>query len=233
MKVPLDLLLHLIMKMLDDLDIQKISEKLKRHLESPEISYEEVANKIPLAKIIKRFIKEDEEVRKMLKEKMREIKGGEEGKKERKVDEEKENLKEEVKLTKKKRERTLSSNTNHSVEKKTKKKYKKDDDIDLEKELDFLPKPKGNSNPDRTPFQRIKSNISKIPDKLKDNSYAAYMRQSGNDFGAVANEKLIHTRGKGFKKEKTKFKNKTFHGGMHINTAVQSIKLDVTSSDEE
>ena len=109
-----------------------------------------------------------------------------------------------------------------------KKKKEEEEDIDLEKEVQFIPKPKSNSNPNRVPFKRIDdTNIKyQVPENLRDNSYAAFMKQTGDDFGKAANDKLIVTRGKGFRKEKTKFKNKTFHGGMTISTSVRSIPLE-------
>ncbi len=121
-------------------------------------------------------------------------------------------------------------------EKKKKKKNEEDDeDIDLEKEVKFIPKPKSDNNPNRIPFKRIDdSNIKhQVPENLRDNSYAAFMKQTGDDFGKAANDKLIVTRGKGFRKEKTKFKNKTFHGGMTISTTVRSIPLEDDSSSDE
>ena len=157
-------------------------------------------------------------------------------KEEKDIKEEKEEKKE------KKRKRTLSnvSKEEHEEkkeEKKSKNKDKKkndDDDIDLEKEVKFIPKPKSDNNPNRVPFKRIddsKLNYE-VPEKYRDNSYAAYMKQTGDDFGKAANDKLIVTRGKGFRKEKTKFKNKTFHGGMTISTSVRSIKLEDDSSED-
>ena len=121
--------------------------------------------------------------------------------------------------------------------KKTKNKDKKkkdEDDIDLEKEVKFIPKPKSDNNPDRVPFKRIDDSKLKyeVPEKYRDNSYAAYLKQTGDDFGKAANDKLVVTRGKGFRKEKTKFKNKTFHGGMTISTTVRSIPLEDDSSDD-
>ena len=120
-------------------------------------------------------------------------------------------------------------------EKKKKKKNEDDEDIDLEKEVKFIPKPKSDSNPNRVPFKRIdESNINyQVPKNMRDNSYAAFMKQTGDDFGKAANDKLIATRGKGFRKEKTKFKNKTFHGGMTISTSVRSIPLEDDSSSDD
>ena len=71
-----------------------------------------------------------------------------------------------------------------------------------------------------------------MPEKYRDNSYEAYLKQTGDDFGKAANDKLIVTRGKGFRKEKTKFKNKTFLGGVTISTTVRSIPLEYDSSED-
>ena len=117
---------------------------------------------------------------------------------------------------------------------KDKKKKEEDEDIDLEKEVKFIPKPKSDNNPNRVPFKRIDDSKLKyeVPEKYRDNSYAAYLKQTGDDFGKAANDKLIVTRGKGFRKEKTKFKNKTFHGGVTISTTVRSIPLEDDSSED-
>ena len=115
------------------------------------------------------------------------------------------------------------------------KKKKEEDFIDLEKEVKFIPKPKSDNNPNRVPFKRIDDTKLKheVPEKYRDNSYAAYLKQTGDDFGKAANDKLIVTRGKGFRKEKTKFKNKTFHGGMTISTTVRSIPLEDDDSSDD
>ena len=139
----------------------------------------------------------------------------------------------------KKRKKTEENNEEDEKEAKKEKKKKKkkddDEDIDLEKEVQYIPKPKSDSNPNRVPFKRIdESNVNyQVPKNLRDNSYAAFMKQTGDDFGKAANDKLIVTRGKGFRKEKTKFKNKTFHGGMTISTSVRSIPLEDDSSSDE
>ena len=137
---------------------------------------------------------------------------------------------EEEELTKKKTKRTKSEDKEEEEEKpKTKKKEdkkkKEEEDIDFDK-MEFAPRPKASSNPDRVPFQRIKEDSKILPPALQDNSYEAYMRKTGDNFGQLANEKLKVTRGKDFKKEKTKFKNKTSAGGMTISQTVRSIKLE-------
>lgn len=80
-------------------------------------------------------------------------------------------------------------------------------------------------NDPKVPFQRIKSNVN-LHEDLQDNSYARHLAKTGDDYGKHANEKLIVTKGKDFKKEKTKFKNKSGSGGMAISMAVRSIQLD-------
>ena len=161
--------------------------------------------------------------------------------------EEKEEVKEEKKKIKKKKleesdndEKDKDSEEEDKKPKKSKnkdkkKKEKEDDDIDLEKEVKFIPKPKSDNNPNRVPFKRIDDSKLKheVPEKYRDNSYAAYLKQTGDDFGKAANDKLIVTRGKGFRKEKTKFKNKTFHGGLTISTTVRSIPLENDDSSDD
>ena len=161
--------------------------------------------------------------------------------------EEKEEVKEEKKSIKKKKleesdndEKDKDSEEEDKKPKKSKnkdkkKKEKEDDDIDLEKEVKFIPKPKSDNNPNRIPFKRIDDSKLKheVPEKYRDNSYAAYLKQTGDDFGKAANDKLIVTRGKGFRKEKTKFKNKTFHGGLTISTTVRSIPLEDDDSSDD
>ena len=137
---------------------------------------------------------------------------------------------EEEELTKKKTKRTKSEDKEEEEEKPKKKKKedkkkKEEEDIDFDK-MEFAPRPKASSNPDRVPFQRIKEDSKILPPALQDNSYEAYMRKTGDNFGQLANENLKVTRGKDFKKEKTKFKNKTSAGGMTISQTVRSIKLE-------
>ena len=237
---------------------KKLKSKSKKYLEENKVDDEEEKEKEKLiSKKRKRSMsnakKEEEDEEKPKKKRKRTMSNA----KEEKQIEEKEDKKE-----KSKRKRTMSSakdekekstkkiksedksddNDEDKKEKETKKEKKKkkkneedDEDIDLEKEVKFIPKPKSDNNPNRIPFKRIDdSNIKhQVPENLRDNSYAAFMKQTGDDFGKAANDKLIVTRGKGFRKEKTKFKNKTFHGGMTISTTVRSIPLEDDSSSDE
>lgn len=82
----------------------------------------------------------------------------------------------------------------------------------------------------KTPFKRIDDSLKEVlPESLQDNSYEKFMNSTGENYGHMANEKLKITKGKGFKKEKTKFKNKTAFGGLNISTEVRSIPLDSDS----
>ena len=218
--------------------IKKYMEENKNESEDEKPSKEEKEEKLTTKKR-KRTLSNANEEEPELKYEKRRKRTMSSTKEEKDIKEEKEE-KEEKK--EKKRKRTLSnvSKEEHEEKKEEKKsknkdkKKKDDDDIDLEKEVKFIPKPKSDNNPNRVPFKRIddsKLNYE-VPEKYRDNSYAAYMKQTGDDFGKAANDKLIVTRGKGFRKEKTKFKNKTFHGGMTISTSVRSIKLEDDSSED-
>jgi hypothetical protein len=88
-------------------------------------------------------------------------------------------------------------------------------------------KNQNNETASKTPFKRIDDSLKdNLHHDLQDNSYEKYMALSGDDYGKHANDKLKVTKGRDFKKEKTKFKNKTAYGGLNICTQVRSIKLD-------
>ena len=158
---------------------------------------------------------EDEEEEKVIKTKKKNRKNSKIS-----LNEDDEEKNEEKNLKKKKRK-----NSNISEEKQKKKRKNTEESIDLEKEVKFIPKPKGESNPERKPFKRIDDDSIINSINLKDNSYEAFMKKTGDNFGKAANDKLIVTRGKDFRKEKNKFKNKTFHGGFTISQNVRSTKL--------
>jgi hypothetical protein len=67
-----------------------------------------------------------------------------------------------------------------------------------------------------SPFKRIDTKIlDELPQELKDNSFNAKFKygRAGDLFGVEGNEKLRDKAGKGFRKEKSKLKNKNFQGG--------------------
>ena len=307
MKIPLDFILRIIEKFLNEHEMENVIKKLKKHFETPEEDFSDIISELSLQEIISKYVKENKELKKKIKLKVK--KYMKEHKDDEEEDEKIEKEEKEEKLITKKRKRTLSNakeeepeekpekkrkrtmsstkeekeekkepkkrkrtlsnakEENEKEEKKSKKKIKleesdneendknkkyeeeekpkksknkdkkkkEEDDIDLEKEVKFIPKPKSDNNPDRVPFKRIDDSKLKheVPEKYRDNSYAAYLKQTGDDFGKAANDKLIVTRGKGFRKEKTKFKNKTFHGGMTISTTVRSIPLEDDDSSDD
>lgn len=307
MKIPLDFILRIIEKFLNEHEMENVIKKLKKHFETPEEDFSDIISELSLQEIISKYVKENKELKKKIKSKVK--KYIKEHKDDEEEDEKIEKEEKEEKLITKKRKRTLSNakeeepeekpekkrkrtmsstkeekeekkepkkrkrtlsnakEENEKEEKKSKKKIKleesdneendknkkyeeeekpkksknkdkkkkEEDDIDLEKEVKFIPKPKSDNNPDRVPFKRIDDSKLKheVPEKYRDNSYAAYLKQTGDDFGKAANDKLIVTRGKGFRKEKTKFKNKTFHGGMTISTTVRSIPLEDDDSSDD
>ena len=240
MKVPLDLLLRLVEKMMIDLNLEDIAKKINKHFETPEEDYNDILSDVSLKEMIMEYINNNKSLKKKIKEKIKKLT-------EESEDEEKEETKRKKRknskvsnneeLNEEEEERTFKNkkrkNSNTLSEEKVKKKRKKkEESIDLEKEVKFIPKPKGDSNPERKPFKRIDDTIKN--NKLKDNSYEAYMKNTGDNFGKAANDKLIITRGKDFRKEKNKFKNKTFHGGFTISQGIRSTKLyNDSDSDNE
>ena len=236
MKVPLDLLLRLVEKMMIDLNLEDIAKKINKHFETPEEDYNDILCDVSIKEMIIEYINNNKSLKKKIKEKIKKLT-------EESEDEEKEETKRKKRKNSKisnneeEEERTFKNkkrkNSNTLSEEKVKKKRKKkEESIDLEKEVKFIPKPKGDSNPERKPFKRIDDTIKN--NKLKDNSYEAYMKNTGDNFGKAANDKIIITRGKDFRKEKNKFKNKTFHGGFTISQGIRSTKLyNDSDSDNE
>ena len=231
MKIPLDFFLRLIQEMLNDLDCEDVAKKINKHFEIPEDDFSDILNDISLKEIILYYINSNKEFKKKIKKKIKNLKNKEKENDSEK--EEKDEKKEELLKKKKQRKNSKTSkNSEISETKKRKKRKNSEDEIDLEKEVKFIPKPKNNSNPERIPFKRIDDSIiTNLPKVLKDNSYNAFMKQTGDNYGKVANDRLMATRGKDFKKEKTKFKNKTFFGGLKISQTVRSIPLEDDDSD--
>ena len=79
-------------------------------------------------------------------------------------------------------------------------------------------------------FQRIDTKIlEELSPELRDNSFGGKFRsgQEGDLYGIEGYERLRDKGGKGFRKEKSKFKNRAFQGGQagHISYGVNSTKL--------
>lgn len=135
-------------------------------------------------------------------------------------------------ITENKESKLLSKKTQRKVETIE---VKKDEAAEDEEDYNFQfkkPEPiKDNKiKAPNAPFKRINENvIETLDNNFKDNSYETFMNKSGNQYGKEANEKLKVVRGKDFRKEKTKFKNKSSAGGYSICTEIKSIKLDLDS----
>jgi len=123
--------------------------------------------------------------------------------------------------------------TNGNI-KKTAKEIKKPLEAVEDKDEDTNNTLLGNKS-ERKPFQRIdEAAISEtLPEVLKNNSYDVFKliikhfsRNYGDQFGKPANDKLKNNKGRDFRKEKTKFKNKMSFGGQTLSTEVRSIRLD-------
>lgn len=90
-----------------------------------------------------------------------------------------------------------------------------------------------NSNPPeeaKQPFKRIDTTILEgLPPELQDNSFSTKFRFGQGDlFGMEGHERLKDKAGKDFRKEKTRFKNRSFQGGGvgRIVYAVNSTKFE-------
>lgn len=69
-----------------------------------------------------------------------------------------------------------------------------------------------------------------VDPRFADNTYHS-KGGTGDAYGAKAHRDLVVTRGKGFRKEKTKKKRNTFHGGGVIGGGVNSVAFHY--SDDE
>jgi hypothetical protein len=141
--------------------------------------------------------------------------------------------KKETKLLNKKKQRQEESEENESEDEEVVKPKKKPQDVatPIAKNTKSEITNNGiNGTGTKIPFKRIDDSLKDaLPENLQDNSYDKFMNRTGENYGKLAHEKLKLTKGKGFKKEKTKFKNKTAFGGTSISTEVRSIPLDSDS----
>ena len=260
MKVARDLFLWSIGNFLEKIQEPKLAEKVHSKISTEIKIKKKYANDFCMYKAMKMYLKENKELKSylenltnlLMEEHSEESEDEKESKKKSKPVEV-EITKEKVKETKSKdllgKKRKKSSSTDKlshdedykmkekSKEKKKERKQTEESDFDIDpqkmrikKGLDVDPSILNKKN---APFRRINEDDYKITnDKLKNNSWAEYAKITGNDFGIHANERLAPTRGKDFKKEKSKFKNKSGFGGTVLSTEVKSIKLkDDSDSD--
>lgn len=117
-----------------------------------------------------------------------------------------------------------TTNGKEGVEAKTDEVETKNDDENVEEEEETYYQQQETKQTKNAPFRRVISEHVFVPDSLQDNSFEGKIGSRG-DWGEKANLDLKHTRGKGFRHEKTKKKRGSYKGGA-INTSVNSIKFD-------
>jgi hypothetical protein len=217
MKIPLDFILKVINKFLQEVDLKDVSKVLEKHINEDSDEEEDnmvgFLNDLDIKKLVKFYFSNNPEIKKAWKgkssEKIRKFSQSEEyGRKEK-------NGKSNGELLKKKKERKVEP------------------EPESEEEV-IEPKVKhvAAKNDDKTPFRRIDNSLrTNLRDDLKDNSYANFSAKTGDVFAKPADDKLKIVKGKDFKKEKTKFKNKTTFGGQGISTEIRSIPLCNSDSD--
>ena len=115
-------------------------------------------------------------------------------------------------------ENNNNTNGKEEVEAKNEVETKNDDDEEIYYNQEETKQTKN------APFRRVISEHIFVPNNLQDNSFEGKIGSRG-DWGEKANLDLKHTRGKGFRHEKTKKKRGSYKGGA-INTSVNSIKFD-------
>merc|ERR1712004_319578 len=238
MKIPLDFFLIMIKKFLDEADLKDVSKVLKKHLEISMDDYDElVKNKeeFCLKKIIKFFLSQNKPLRKDITKLRKHIESLEQESSEEEEKPTKKRKMSKESMTKGKSKRKSSTNSYKNLGKKTSRKNssRKNSKIsDYEPEFKFQMKKPLNpqKNVTNVPFKRINDNIiDGMDENFIDNTYDGFMAKSGNAYGREANDKLKIVKGKDFKKEKTKFKNKTTFSSNNISTDIKSIKLEYDS----
>merc|ERR1712084_658 len=243
MKIPLDFFLIIMKKFLDEADMKDVSKVLKKHLEISMDDYDElVKNKdeFCLKKIMKFFLSQNKPLRKDITKLRKHIESLEQESEEEEEEKPVKKRKKSEEVPKEKSKRKASTNSYANLGKKTTRKNssrknssRKNSKVsDYEPEFKFsMKKPLvPQKNVTNAPFTRINPNIiDNLDENFCDNTYDGFAVKSGNTYGSQANDKLKIVKGKDFKKEKTKFKNKTTFSTSMISTDVKSMKLDYDS----
>jgi len=260
MKIANDIFLWSVGNFLEKLDEPKLAKKVFKKMEHEIEIKKNYAKEFDLYKILKKYFKENEELKEYLEKltkKIAEIDEEEHSEKENEKEKEnghqkkskRKNTEESVKETKKSKKKNEEESDEEQEKPKKDKKEKeksrkaskaKKEEEDDESDFDIDPKKIREklglninyTKTANTPFRRIKEEDYEIKDKkLACNSWESYAQLSGNRFGEEANNKLKVTRGADFKKEKNKFKNKSGMGGGELMTNSLSIKFQDSDSD--
>lgn len=221
MKIPLDFFLLLIKDFLKTAEISDAAKALTKHIEEAG-NYKDLIgteeNQFSLKAIFRHYIDTEPNLKKILKKKNKELSKDYDFIEKDNEDEELE----EAKVDKKQKNGNLLNKKQKREEKVVE---QEEDDEDITPKI--IQKTNQEAKKEKVPFKRIDdSYINNLNEDLVDNTYESHMLKTGNDYGAIANDRLRVERGKGFKKEKTKFKNKNTFGSTSISLAVRSIKLE-------
>jgi len=199
-----------------DEDVQKLKKKKKKRKAEDNIDVPEV-KKLKKEKVKKEESSDEEEVKATDKKVKKEKKSKKDKTKKKKKAESESESEEEN------NNQVETTNGKEEVEAKTNKVETKNDDenVEAEEETYYQQQTKQTKN---APFRRVISEDVFVRNSLQDNSFEGKIGSRG-DWGEKANLDLKHTRGKGFRHEKTKKKRGSYKGGA-INTSVNSIKFD-------
>eukprot|EP01017_Pseudomicrothorax_dubius_P006520 TRINITY_DN11874_c0_g2_i1.p1 TRINITY_DN11874_c0_g2~~TRINITY_DN11874_c0_g2_i1.p1 ORF type:complete len:245 (+),score=102.08 TRINITY_DN11874_c0_g2_i1:151-885(+) len=220
-------ILPLIYKFLFAAGFEKIANKLAKTAGISVESIETGLGKCSLKKILKYYVKHHPALLKELTEELQQ----------EEVEEQPEIVEEEVEKTQLKK-RKKSKENGEAAEEPAKKSKKKKKKVEVEEEEEEAPQPEVEQEgeeeskspaqvsvssqnqgkkapPPNKPFSRVDPGIyTQLPEALRDNTFWAKARYgAGDEFGMLGHTRLKDVRGKDFKKEKTKMKNKAFQGG--------------------
>ena len=234
-----DVLLLLIKNFLESVGEAKLAKKVSKQINHEVQISEKYQKKFNLNRMIKHYLKEHEDLKHYLEKVTKQIleaenedsSSSEEEQKELKKKRKKSDvsIKEKEKPAKRKNSDSVVSHKKKAVNKKV---VEEDDgsdfDIDPKKMKEKLGlKIDPQVNTQKLPFCRIDSSKYQVDNHaLADNSYEHYARVTGYTGGIEANNKLKVTAGRDFRKEKTKFKNKSGFGNSAITMDVKSTRLD-------
>jgi hypothetical protein len=217
-EISFDIFLTLIKNFFEEHNENKISKKIDKKINHHIEIKEKYKKKFDLNKMIKFYLKNNEDLNSYLEKITKKIIQNENSENE----DENENLSLKKKRNKSKAEDCKNRKESNEIEidfdtKKIAEKY----NISLEEvKIEKVKKP----------FSRIDAEkYSQDNSILANNSYDNYALHTGNVGAIEANNRLKTVVGKDFKKEKNKFKNKSGFGNSKITLDVKSTKLDFDS----
>lgn len=233
-----DVLLLLIKNFLDSVGEAKLAKKVSKQINHEVQISEKYQKKFNLNRMIKHYLKEHEDLKHYLEKVTKQILEAE-NEDSSSSEEEKKELKQKRKKSEsstKEKDKQAKRKNSDSVSNKKKATNKKVEEEDDGSDFDIDPKKMKEKlglkidpqvNTQKLPFCRIDSSKYQVDNHaLADNSYEHYAKVTGYNGGIEANNRLKVTAGRDFRKEKTKFKNKSGFGNSAITMDVKSTRLD-------